>query len=104
MIANPAMFPRMHATSTLTSGSRILAATRSGVQRHRRPYSIKSRDKLAMAVASAGRANRNDSSELVIGVWPTNSVLSPKPGSNQVPYDDGAAAAHRSKLHVQSLP
>src|SRR5438128_9745584 len=66
MIANPAMLPSMHATSTLTSGARILAATRMGVQRHRRPYSIKSRDKLAMVVASAGRANLNDSSELVM--------------------------------------
>src|SRR6266850_6440369 len=56
----------MHATSTLTSAARILAATRIGVQRHRRPYSIKSRDKLAIMVASAGRANRNDSSELVM--------------------------------------
>jgi hypothetical protein len=44
----------------------MLAAIRIGVHRHRRPYSIKSRDKLAMETASAGRANRNDSLELVI--------------------------------------
>jgi hypothetical protein len=46
----------------------MLAATRAGVQRHWRPYSMESRDKLAMAAASAGRANRNDSSELVMRV------------------------------------
>ena len=44
----------------------MLAATRIGVQRQRRPYSTKSRDKFAMVVASAGRAKRNDSSELVM--------------------------------------
>src|SRR5262245_22148407 len=54
----------MRATSTLTSGARILAATRLGVQRHWRPFSIRSRDNLAMVVVSAGRANCNDSSKL----------------------------------------
>src|SRR6266446_3307398 len=86
----------MDATSTLTSGARILAATRVGVQRHRRPYSIKSRDKLAMVVASAGRANRNDSSELVM------RYLSPKSmGAIKFCADGAAAVATCSKFRVQ---
>ena len=60
----------MRATSTLTSGARILAATRLGRQRHVRPYSIKSRDKAAIATASAGRANLNDTSKLVMKCAP----------------------------------
>jgi len=48
------------------AGAHMLAATRIGVQRHRRPNSIKSRDKLAMVLAFDSRADRSDSSELVI--------------------------------------
>jgi hypothetical protein len=44
----------------------MLAAIRTGVQRHCKPSSIKSRDKLAMGAASAGRAKRSDRSEFVM--------------------------------------
>src|SRR5207244_10190828 len=95
MIANPVMLPSMHATSTLISGARILAATRIGVQRHRRPYSIKSRDKLAMVVASAGRANRNDSSELVMMCMPQRIAFYRQRLGAIKFYDDDAAATAR---------
>src|ERR1043166_1295375 len=65
MIANPTIFSWTHATTTLTLGALILAAILAGVQRHRKPVSIKSRDSLASASASPWRANRNDRSELV---------------------------------------
>src|SRR5512135_3234862 len=68
MIAKPTTRPSARATSTLTLGLRMLAATRSAVHRQRRPYSIKTRDISAIAAASDCRAKRNDRSELVISL------------------------------------
>ena len=66
MMAKPAILQRTRATSTFVSGALMLTAIRAGVQRHGRPYSIKSRDNRAMGAASAGRASRNLRSEWVI--------------------------------------
>ena len=54
------------ATRTLVLSALMLAATRCSVQRQRRPYSIRSRDSLAMAAASLARAKRKERSELVV--------------------------------------
>src|SRR5688572_33427023 len=85
MMAKPAISSCIDATSTLTLAARILAATRTGVQRQLRPYSIKSRERLAMLSASAKRANRKDSSECIMGARPNEPDFPAKPGSNQVP-------------------
>ena len=55
----------------------MLDSTRFAVQRHGKPSSIKTRDMLAMVVASAGLAKRNFKSEFIIA----NSHYAAKAGS-----------------------
>ena len=67
MIPKPASRLSSRATSTLIAGSSMFAVTRCSVQRQFKPFSIKSRDILAMALASAVRAKRKVRSECFIG-------------------------------------
>src|SRR5437867_1659672 len=66
MIAKPIIRSLIRATSTLTLFARILASTRFAVHFHCKPYSIKTRDMLAMVATSARRANSKDRSEFVM--------------------------------------
>ena len=65
MIPNPASRLSSRATSTLIAGSSMFAVTRCSVQRQFKPFSIKSRDILAMALASVACARLKQSSDLV---------------------------------------
>lgn len=59
MIANPAIFPAPLAISTIVSGSLICFLTLAGVQRQLSPYSMCSRDREAMILASEACAERS---------------------------------------------
>ena len=65
MIPKPASRLSSRATSTLIAGSSMFAVTRCSVQRQFKPFSIKSRDILAMALASVACARLKQSSDLV---------------------------------------
>jgi hypothetical protein len=56
----------------------MLSATRIGVQRHWRPYSIKSPGKLAMVVASPVAPIATIAQNLSSAVWPNEYAFIPK--------------------------
>src|SRR5215467_12496565 len=67
MIPKPAIRGPARATTTIAVGLRTLAATRSGVQDHRNPCSIRSRDMQAISTTSDRRARSIEIPGRIIG-------------------------------------